>query len=370
MDYLDTAIVLTLVIITVAEFSALVTDRLILMAGSRTRGFEEWCQCVVEEVRLSLRDDVEFNVTQSASVLEQLNMLMASERDKPQPYLNRSVLMNNILSTALKVSTPKVVTTLEQVLPDRVGKCDHRATSQFRLRTGIKVACVATVISLALNINSVSLISELESNDANKVARLQTQVESLNDKLQAESDPTNAGSIMIELRNRLNQLSTEETKTFSVGPLAQGINRMSIDWIFGCVLTGLLAGLGAPFWRRQLSRLMVLKDTKEAVSVTTPANQNRYDEKEEIQTDPAVTVSSGVTGQFAPTNISWDPLTKQIDLDVIALGKPESTYTPDELAHTLREKLAPLYSKKLAAVNIRPDSLNKMAGYFFTSNGV
>ncbi len=388
MDYLDTAIVLTLVIITVAEFSALTTDKLMSMIGSRTRGYDYWCECVVEEVRLSLIHDVDFTAAQSAHVLEKLNILMAYEREKAKPYLNRSVLLNNILSTASKVSAPKMADKLAQVLPDRIAKCDHSATSRFRLRTGVKVACVATIIALALNISSLSLINELENTDADDLIRLQSQIESLNTRLEAEDDPTNAGAIMIELRSRLNQRSDLESKTFSVGPIAPGINRMSIEWIFGCVLTGLLAGLGAPFWRQQLSRLMTLKDLKEQVSVDksvalndseVPENQwgdasvgdaslNESAIKDSAIKDSVINVPSGVTGKFIPTNINWDPLSNQIDLDVIAQGKPERVYTPEELVHTLRLRLAPQYNANLAAVNIRPESLKKLANSFFSSN--
>tara|TARA_B100001063_G_C16716158_1_gene530849 strand:+ start:170 stop:1324 length:1155 start_codon:yes stop_codon:yes gene_type:complete len=378
MDYLDTAIVLTLVIITVAEFSALTTDKLMSMMGSRTRGYDYWCECVVEEVRLSLIHDVDFTAAQSAPVLEKLNILMAYEREKTEPYLNRSVLLNNILSSASKVSAPKVADKLAQVLPDRIAKCDHSATSRFRLRTGVKVACVATIIALALNISSLSLINELENTDADDLIRLQSQIESLNTRLEAEDDPTNAGAIMIELRSRLNQRSDLESKTFSVGPIAPSINRMSIEWIFGCVLTGLLAGLGAPFWRQQLSRLMTLKDLKKQVSVDKsvglndselPESQWRDASVNESATkDSAINVPSGVTGKFIPTNISWDPLSNQIDLDVIAQGKPERVYTPEELVHTLRLRLAPQYNANLAAVNIRPESLKKLTNRFFSSN--
>jgi hypothetical protein len=383
MDYLDTAIVLTLVIITVAEFSALTTDKLMSMIGSRTRGYDYWCECVVEEVRLSLIHDVDFTAAQSAHVLEKLNILMAYEREKAKPYLNRSVLLNNILSTASKVSAPKMTDKLAQVLPDRIAKCDHSATSRFRLRTGVKVACVATIIALALNISSLSLINELENTDADDLIRLQSQIESLNTRLEAEDDPTNAGAIMIELRSRLNQRSDLESKTFSVGPIAPGINRMSIEWIFGCVLTGLLAGLGAPFWRQQLSRLMTLKDLKEQVSVDKSVGlndsevpENQWGDasvgdaslNESAIKDSAINVPSGVTGKFIPTNISWDPLSNQIDLDVIAQGKPERVYTPEELVHTLRLRLAPQYNANLAAVNIRPESLKKLANSFFSSN--
>ena len=383
MDYLDTAIVLTLVIITVAEFSALTTDKLMSMIGSRTRGYDYWCECVVEEVRLSLIHDVDFTAAQSAHVLEKLNILMAYEREKVKPYLNRSVLLNNILSTASKVSAPKMADKLAQVLPDRIAKCDHSATSRFRLRTGVKVACVATIIALALNISSLSLINELENTDADDLIRLQSQIESLNTRLEAEDDPTNAGAIMIELRNRLNQRSDLESRTFSVGPIAQGINRISIEWIFGCVLTGLLAGLGAPFWRQQLSRLMTLKDLKEQVSVDKSVGlndsevpENQWGDasvgdaslNESAIKDSAINVPSGVTGKFIPTNISWDPLSNQIDLDVIAQGKPERVYTPEELVHTLRLRLAPQYNANLAAVNIRPESLKKLANSFFSSN--
>lgn len=383
MDYLDTAIVLTLVIITVAEFSALTTDKLMSMIGSRTRGYDYWCECVVEEVRLSLIHDVDFTAAQSAHVLEKLNILMAYEREKAKPYLNRSVLLNNILSTVSKVSAPKMADKLAQVLPDRIAKCDHSATSRFRLRTGVKVACVATIIALALNISSLSLINELENTDADDLIRLQSQIESLNTRLEAEDDPTNAGAIMIELRSRLNQRSDLESKTFSVGPIAPGINRMSIEWIFGCVLTGLLAGLGAPFWRQQLSRLMTLKDLKEQVSVdkSVALNDSEVPENqwgdasvgdaslnESAIKDSAINVPSGVTGKFIPTNISWDPLSNQIDLDVIAQGKPERVYTPEELVHTLRLRLAPQYNANLAAVNIRPESLKKLANSFFSSN--
>ncbi|MBZ2163506.1 hypothetical protein [Alteromonas stellipolaris] len=383
MDYLDTAIVLTLVIITVAEFSALTTDKLMSMIGSRTRGYDYWCECVVEEVRLSLIHDVDFTAAQSAHVLEKLNILMAYEREKAKPYLNRSVLLNNILSTASKVSAPKMADKLAQVLPDRIAKCDHNATSRFRLRTGVKVACVATIIALALNISSLSLINELENTDADDLIRLQSQIESLNTRLEAEDDPTNAGAIMIELRSRLNQRSDLESKTFSVGPIAPGINRMSIEWIFGCVLTGLLAGLGAPFWRQQLSRLMTLKDLKEQVSVDKSAGlndsevpENQWGDasvgdaslNESAIKDSAINVPSGVTGKFIPTNLSWDPLSNQIDLDVIAQGKPERVYTPEELVHTLRLRLAPQYNANLAAVNIRPESLKKLANSFFSSN--
>ncbi|MDP2535896.1 hypothetical protein [Alteromonas stellipolaris] len=383
MDYLDTAIVLTLVIITVAEFSALTTDKLMSMIGSRTRGYDYWCECVVEEVRLSLIHDVDFTAAQSAHVLEKLNILMAYEREKAKPYLNRSVLLNNILSTVSKVSAPKMADKLAQVLPDRIAKCDHSATSRFRLRTGVKVACVATIIALALNISSLSLINELENTDADDLIRLQSQIESLNTRLVAEDDPTNAGAIMIELRSRLNQRSDLESKTFSVGPIAPGINRMSIEWIFGCVLTGLLAGLGAPFWRQQLSRLMTLKDLKEQVSVdkSVALNDSEVPENqwgdasvgdaslnESAIKDSAINVPSGVTGKFIPTNISWDPLSNQIDLDVIAQGKPERVYTPEELVHTLRLRLAPQYNANLAAVNIRPESLKKLANSFFSSN--
>ncbi|AMJ95692.1 hypothetical protein AVL56_16185 [Alteromonas stellipolaris] len=383
MDYLDTAIVLTLVIITVAEFSALTTDKLMSMIGSRTRGYDYWCECVVEEVRLSLIHDVDFTAAQSAHVLEKLNILMAYEREKAKPYLNRSVLLNNILSTASKVSAPKMADKLAQVLPDRIAKCDHSATSRFRLRTGVKVACVATIIALALNISSLSLINELENTDADDLIRLQSQIESLNTRLEAEDDPTNAGAIMIELRSRLNQRSDLESKTFSVGPIAPGINRMSIEWIFGCVLTGLLAGLGAPFWRQQLSRLMTLKDLKEQVSVDKSVGlndsevpENQWGDasvgdaslNESAIKDSAINVPSGVTGKFIPTNISWDPLSNQIDLDVIAQGKPERVYTPEELVHTLRLRLAPQYNANLAAVNIRPESLKKLANSFFSSN--
>lgn len=382
MDYLDTAIVLTLVIITVAEFSALTTDKLMSMIGSRTRGYDYWCECVVEEVRLSLIH-VDFTAAQSAHVLEKLNTLMAYEREKAKPYLNRSVLLNNILSTASKVSAPKMADKLAQVLPDRIAKCDHSATSRFRLRTGVKVACVATIIALALNISSLSLINELENTDADDLIRLQSQIESLNTRLEAEDDPTNAGAIMIELRSRLNQRSDLESKTFSVGPIAPGINRMSIEWIFGCVLTGLLAGLGAPFWRQQLSRLMTLKDLKEQVSVdkSVALNDSEVPENqwgdasvgdaslnESAIKDSAINVPSGVTGKFIPTNINWDPLSNQIDLDVIAQGKPERVYTPEELVHTLRLRLAPQYNANLAAVNIRPESLKKLAPSFFSSN--
>ncbi|ALM89282.1 MULTISPECIES: hypothetical protein [Alteromonas] len=383
MDYLDTAIVLTLVIITVAEFSALTTDKLMSMIGSRTRGYDYWCECVVEEVRLSLIHDVDFTAAQSAHVLEKLNILMAYEREKAKPYLNRSVLLNNILSTASKVSAPKMADKLAQVLPDRIAKCDHSATSRFRLRTGVKVACVATIIALALNISSLSLINELENTDADDLIRLQSQIESLNTRLEAEDDPTNAGAIMIELRSRLNQRSDLESKTFSVGPIAPGINRMSIEWIFGCVLTGLLAGLGAPFWRQQLSRLMTLKDLKEQVSVDKSVGlndsevpENQWGDasvgdaslNESAIKDSAINVPSGVTGKFIPTNISWDPLSNQIDLDVIAQGKPERVYMPEELVHTLRLRLAPQYNANLAAVNIRPESLKKLANSFFSSN--
>ncbi|ANB24827.1 hypothetical protein A6F57_06155 [Alteromonas stellipolaris] len=383
MDYLDTAIVLTLVIITVAEFSALTTDKLMSMIGSRTRGYDYWCECVVEEVRLSLIHDVDFTAAQSAHVLEKLNILMAYEREKAKPYLNRSVLLNNILSTASKVSAPKMADKLAQVLPDRIAKCDHSATSRFRLRTGVKVACVATIIALALNISSLSLINELENTDADDLIRLQSQIESLNTRLEAEDDPTNAGAIMIELRSRLNQRSDLESKTFSVGPIAPGINRMSIEWIFGCVLTGLLAGLGAPFWRQQLSRLMTLKDLKEQVSVDKSVGlndsevpENQWGDasvgdaslNESAIKDSAINVPSGVTGKFIPTNLSWDPLSNQIDLDVIAQGKPERVYTPEELVHTLRLRLAPQYNANLAAVNIRPESLKKLANSFFSSN--
>jgi len=378
MDYLDTAIVLTLVIITVAEFSALTTDKLMSMMGSRTRGYDYWCECVVEEVRLSLIHDVDFTAAQSAPVLEKLNILMAYEREKTEPYLNRSVLLNNILSSASKVSTPKTADKLAQVLPDRIAKCDHSATSRFRLRTGVKVACVATIVALALNISSLSLINELENTDAEDMTRLQSQIESLNTRLEAEDDPTNAGAIMIELRGRLNQRSDLESKTFSVGPIAPSINRMSIEWIFGCVLTGLLAGLGAPFWRQQLSRLMTLKDLKEQVSVDKSAGFNDREApesqrgdasgNESATKDSAINVPSGVTGKFIPTNISWDPLSNQIDLDVIEQGKPERVYTPEELVHTLRLRLAPQYNANLAAVNIRPESLKKLANRFFSSN--
>ena len=383
MDYLDTAIVLTLVIITVAEFSALTTDKLMSMIGSRTRGYDYWCECVVEEVRLSLIHDVDFTAAQSAHVLEKLNTLMAYEREKAKPYLNRSVLLNNILSSASKVSAPKMADKLAQVLPDRIAKCDHSATSRFRLRTGVKVACVATIVALALNISSLSLINELENTDADDLIRLQSQIESLNTRLEAEDDPTNAGAIMIELRNRLNQRSDLESRTFSVGPIAQGINRISIEWIFGCVLTGLLAGLGAPFWRQQLSRLMTLKDLKEQVSVDksvalndSEVPENQWGDSsvgdaslnESAIKDSAINVPSGVTGKFIPTNINWDPLSNQIDLDVIAQGKPERVYTPEELVHTLRLRLAPQYNANLAAVNIRPESLKKLAPSFFSSN--
>ena len=383
MDYLDTAIVLTLVIITVAEFSALTTDKLMSMIGSRTRGYDYWCECVVEEVRLSLIHDVDFTAAQSAHVLEKLNTLMAYEREKAKPYLNRSVLLNNILSSASKVSAPKMADKLAQVLPDRIAKCDHSATSRFRLRTGVKVACVATIVALALNISSLSLINELENTDAEDMTLLQSQIESLNTRLEAEDDPTNAGAIMIELRNRLNQRSDLESRTFSVGPIAQGINRISIEWIFGCVLTGLLAGLGAPFWRQQLSRLMTLKDLKEQVSVDKSAGLNDREGpenqwggtsdgdaslNESAIKDSAINVPSGVTGKFIPTNINWDPLSNQIDLDVIAQGKPERVYTPEELVHTLRLRLAPQYNANLAAVNIRPESLKKLAPSFFSSN--
>ena len=188
---------------------------------------------------------------------------------------------------------------------------------------------------------------------------------------------------MIELRNRLNQRSDLESRTFSVGPIAQGINRISIEWIFGCVLTGLLAGLGAPFWRQQLSRLMTLKDLKEQVSVDKSAGlndrevpENQWGDtsdgdaslNESAIKDSAINVPSGVTGKFIPTNVNWDPLSNQIDLDVIAQGKPERVYTPEELVHTLRLRLAPQYNANLAAVNIRPESLKKLAPSFFSSN--
>jgi len=367
MDYIDTAIILTLVLITLAEFSVLITDQIIARTDSRKRSFDKWQVGVMQHIGDACDQELSLNAEQKEVLQQHLNSLFQTERKHDKPFLDIDTLISRTLAISSQFNPNASTSFLASDLATRIERNDEESTQAFRLRSGIKATFVAIALSWALNINSLAMIKSLESVPGDQAERLIQEIEKLKTELNIEQDPTTYSEILNKIRIKQNEPSTEIIDVWPVGPLANYPSPITLEWVIGCTLTGLLAGLGAPFWRQQLDRLMVLKKlTKNKVSETVKQPESQI--AISIAEPDTIVIPSGNSGSFVASNFFWDRVNKTVEVDVDINGTPENVYTDKELVYTLLARLKPYDSAGLTNVVIRQASIDQIRPALFTHN--
>ena len=283
MPYLDAALAFALTMLAV---STLVTQMVrVIQKASALRNkvllqmlndyFAQELKPVIDRelsrLKSDLNNEIASGVSEKAQALsknlpftgEELARLTEVSTEELLERLKRSNMGKDLLENLGSKAQP-----VFNELGKRYEIVGNRFSEIFRVRSRLLTTILAIVIAFLLNIDSLYIADTYVKNEGMRQAVI-AQKESLEDGYQAltvklEQDPARDAITKEEFEQAFGdakeQLDIFTGAGFPIGsayfpyvcsqnPTASDCEQRNIlFWIIGCLLTGLLAGLGAPFW--------------------------------------------------------------------------------------------------------------------------
>ncbi len=168
-------------------------------------------------------------------------------------------------------------------LGERFEALGRRSTEAFRSRTQFLATVVAIPLAFAINIDSLRLASTYLNDQETRgaaigqaqavLARAESQISSAElpelkaalDEVKGEVAALSGGGFPIGWTYfPFSQEARDDVLEDGSGPATWSL------WVLGCILTGLLAGLGAPFWHDLVTQM-----TRLATSAVTASKETR-----------------------------------------------------------------------------------------------
>ncbi len=222
---------------------------------------------------LKLADDVA--TTQATDAINAIKKELT--RDEVLTNIANSNLVDKLKQTDLGARLMAVPSRTQEVFDEisrRYTAVEKRYTELFRAKARIVASAVALLLAVAFNIDSVSIANSYLKNPAlaaSIAARSDGTLKNLDNQIakatpKAASEESQKLDAVVkqfqdstsELREQLKKLETSEFPFgWSYSPFAQNKPPWTTyaTWLVGLLLTGFLAGLGAPFWHDALRNL-------------------------------------------------------------------------------------------------------------------
>lgn len=371
MEYLDIAIAFSIVMLTLAQFSNIAISALNLGIKTRKKEFDKWRKSAEEHIEKILNTR-NVDATAVDAFKRDFSVIASIERESRTPHLNNEIVSELAIYTlANNDNSGGDSTTVGVQINDGLQRIGTESTDRFRFNSMLKAMVIASVIAIIMNINSFELVSFLYKDPEVTQALIQDRLGSLESNLEKSTDPIEKSHSRIEIMQLEEQLS--ELKKWQDTGLPIGFNltfEYTLTGLLGCIISGVLAGLGAPFWHVQLTRLLTIRQSLQSNKVAaspTPA----VSMTENVGVTNALSdfqISSGATGSFAISNPQYDASTKSIDVDVRLIGQPEQVLKLEELKRVITAFYANKQNKEIRDINIRFLPSGNIENWLFHKN--
>jgi hypothetical protein len=374
MQYLDGIIAFSLVMLLFAQLSSKIVSLLNSRNDSRHKEFDLWSEEVLQSLDDTLVRSSMVNTDSRNQARNGVKSLISDAKQSAKPHVQSESILNCVVA-ALSLSTSTQHNSLiSNELNTNLQRIDSTSTQRFKNQATKKTLVVSLIIAFTLNINSIELFKFISGNsDVPKNVQV-LEANRLTDLADRNKDPTYASELDRQAREILKAVNLLQERQIPIGWETTGLESFerhimqsltNIDWYAGCLITSILAGLGAPFWRQFLDRLFITKKLLNQKSTT--ANTK---EKEPIGIIASLSqrVDSGINGAFIFSNAALNEQNQKVLVDVEIEGVPEKVFTLDELEKTILFHYAENSGCVLKDAEVRAKSLVNIKPYLFTNN--
>lgn len=223
------------------------------------------------DLKSDLKNEVAAGVSEKAQALS-MNLLFTEEELARLTEVSTEELLERLKRSNMGKDLLENLGSRAQAVFNELGKryeiLGNKFSELFRVNSRLLTTILAIVIAFLLNVDSLYIVDTYVKNEGMRQAVI-AQKESLEDGYRAltvklEQDPARDSITKAEFEQAFGD-AKEQLGIFAGAGFPIGISyfpyvcfqnptapdcgqRNIIFWSIGCILTGLLAGLGAPFW--------------------------------------------------------------------------------------------------------------------------
>ncbi|BBO26484.1 hypothetical protein AltI4_08720 [Alteromonas sp. I4] len=340
MEHLDTIIALSFILLIIAQCVSLLTDIINSGEKRRRKHFEIWENAGKNRVT-GLLNQMDGGQANSNQLVESsFKSFTDISKSTANPHVPRrefsQFLVANLASTMSKPNLLRAAPAIEGLLK----QLDDETTESFKHNARIKCTLLSIAIAMLLQLNIFSMLEELSTDPVATKRFVEQQLEfALAEKQAAPIEQ------QTELQQKIDGL---ETSLRALPNTTNSLYRLPgehLDWtmsiFIGCLITGLLAGLGAPFWREQLTLLKGLRNSRNNSEPPLPSMEppTQPDKTAKIKY-PSLTLYSDTSSSLELENISIDSTDGIAETELRINGSVPALYTsPDELKQDILQTL-------------------------------
>lgn len=240
MDNLDLVIGFSTIMLVFAQVVTKVVDAIIVAFNKRALEYESLVDQIVSKVE-TISADLSEGKDKVIAVTEEV--LGFDKEEVNTPLLVESVA--GCIDGFDAGHKARLEAALDQL--------ERQATVGFRKYCRNIALPISILMALIFSIDSITVFKELSVNAETRQAVLQAEIEIVKLK------EMNEASYDIDFDSYTEQLNQLKETGLPIGWSTSpffGDSPSSLEiiwWLIGCLITGVLAGLGAPFWRQLLS---------------------------------------------------------------------------------------------------------------------
>lgn len=360
MQYLDILIAFSAFMLLLAQTCTVITDFLNYAENKQGKEFEKFKQDLKKKL-----NQIETLYPESSGISQHIDSVISQHGNTRKKSLDAQALHKTALDLANGQASMQRLTLISQHTADLINQASDDSTNRYRNNARIKSIVSAIVVALALNLSVFNIFAWLAEDSQARELLIQQQISQLQTQRYTENEPL----ITSEIDRRIRMLSNEqaEIKSKWLPNMSQSRKEQICDpaWWLGCIITGLLAGLGAPFWRKMVYQLLQIK---------TSLNNRATPIEPQKPEPPATTTTSSQTptsirlsdGTFNAENIQLNPQNNNLMVDVRASETTRQLRTEEELKRDIQQQYQKYSNNQISNVTI--NNLEELRPYLFEQN--
>lgn len=340
MQHLDTIIAISFILLFIAQTASLATSAINKAQRKRQKAFNQWANLSQQRIDNYLGQQTDLAPQIKQQALSSINTLISEHENDSHPYLKKQTLLANILSIIAPNVSATNLTRYAAGLESTIDTLDEQTTRLFKLDATQKTTGVAIVISFMFQLNIFHMIEVLSNNPAVTQQWVVEQIKVLESQRQDVAVPQKE-AIRQETEQLIHDQKQRLAQTSSVFQLpsvwfAEDTSKdlFQLYTILGCLITGILAGLGAPFWRQQLDMLLSLKNRTKSDGKTGPAIQSLIQPVTSVSSEKnnpgQIILYQDQNGSISLKNIHYVPYQPIAEVDLMVTGSPAEIYSDDD----------------------------------------
>ncbi|WDE02093.1 hypothetical protein [Thalassomonas actiniarum] len=379
MENLDTFIGFSIIMLIVAQISSLLLDIVRYYLGTRNIFYEKF----IRELDRELQEVITAHGLNKAQ-REKLTGLFEKIKDANKPsqeltkeqkrkkrfHLDIKPIPQELVNAAPDIAEPQIFV---NSLRNAFEEVDEEFTRDFQVMTAKRTTAIALVVCFVLNINSFHLYEALSNNPELRESLINDQLVTAQNQLYGNGDKLDQveGSELerlIRLNNQqLDKLQEYDLKIGWIGNYYPKGENLNLYVIVGIIISGLFAGLGAPFWHKVLNRLLGLRQALKGGAGGGSFMELRKGGGNSSEQLQEFTFSAGNGGNFRV----FDPVIENAHLTVdVEFQPPEGTYSEEpqiykyEFHNIIKQHYQKTTGINLKDVTIRSGSYQAITKWF------